>query len=366
MMDLTVPKRDLLLSLQQMSRVAESKSTMPMLTAVHMDVRGDTLTMSATDLYLGLTSTLKVERSTSGSVAVVAKDLVERVKAMPDGPLTLVVDDKYRITLRAAGKARKFVVAGMPGDDFPPVARPDHQAATQRLPAGILAGLIDQTIDAVSSDDTRAHLASLKIEWNGDTLRAVATDGHRLHKAEAKTKTHGGLEMLVPRKGVAELRKACDLAAEFVVSRTATTAFFSADGSCLSVKLTDAQFLPYEQVIPKAWKHESTVDVKALVEAVRAVAVSCNTRTGCVVLRFSKGSLKVESESPEGGEAADEVELDGWSSSETLRVGVSHAYLVQVLMAAKVDAVALRTTGELDPILVYAGLFTGVAMPMRV
>ena len=89
-MELTVPKKDLLKLVQRMQGVAERKSTMPVLSNVLLAVDGPSaLRVAATDLYLALIGRIPVEVSKGGSVAVPAKDLLERIRNMPEGPIQL-------------------------------------------------------------------------------------------------------------------------------------------------------------------------------------------------------------------------------------------------------------------------------------
>src|SRR5271170_6300956 len=130
-MELTVAKKDLLKLVTRMQGVAERKSTMPVLSNVLLAVEGvDTLRLAATDLYLALAGKVAAEVSKGGSVAVSAKDLLERVKMMPDGPIHVARQDNARTTLKAQGSARRYTLRGMPGDDFPPPPSPAEAAPT--------------------------------------------------------------------------------------------------------------------------------------------------------------------------------------------------------------------------------------------
>src|SRR5579863_2294119 len=106
-MELTVPKRDLLRLVTRMQGVAERKSTMPVLSNVLLAVDGpNQLRVAATDLYLALLGRVQADVAKGGSVAVPAKDLFERVKMMPEGPIHLSTQDNAQTTLKAAGSAR--------------------------------------------------------------------------------------------------------------------------------------------------------------------------------------------------------------------------------------------------------------------
>ena len=127
-----------------------------------------------------------VEVKKGGSVAVPAKDLFERIKMMPEGPIHVATNDGFSTTLKAAASARRYTLRGMPGEDFPALAEPDPKAATLELELDSLSKLIARTHFSISTDETRAALNSALFEWDGDRVRMVTTDGHRLSKMELR------------------------------------------------------------------------------------------------------------------------------------------------------------------------------------
>src|SRR6202522_197163 len=216
-MELTVPKKDLLKLVTRMQGVAERKSTMPVLSNVLMAVDGpSTWRIAATDLYLALVGRLTVEVSKGGSVAVPVKDLLERVRMMPDGPIHLVSNDNASTTIKAAGSARRYTLRGMPGDDFPPLPTPSEGSPSLAIDVDVLQELVAKTHFSISADETRAHLNSALFEWDGDIVRMVTTDGHRLSKMDVKVSgRQASATMLIPLKAIQELRRLCeDLAGE--------------------------------------------------------------------------------------------------------------------------------------------------------
>lgn len=367
-----VAKRDLARLAAQMAGIAESKSTMPMLRCVLLRATDKKLTMAATDLYLSLFGGIPADVEEPGSIAIAAKDLVDRVKLMPDGPVTLEVKDNA-LTIKAKGAARRFTLRGMPGDDFPPLPTPNEAAPKLALPAGVLRKLIARTVYAVSTDETRAHLNSALLEWEGETVRMVATDGHRLAKAEATVAGRSAAStMLIPLKAVHEIGRLCDEVGpsteeepgELEIVPSGAVVFFRTGGQLFGVKTVDAQFPPYAQVIPKDSAKSAKAPRAALADAFRAVAVAASSTTGGVKLVLSKKKMKLTSESPDSGDGADEVDVE--YDGPAFTIGLNARYAIDALSALADEDVALGFSGELDPMVVTSEGFTGVIMPMRI
>jgi DNA polymerase III subunit beta len=383
-MELTVAKKDLLKLVARMQGVAERKSTMPVLANVLLAVDGtNALRLAATDLYLSLLGRVPADVSKPGSVAVSAKDLFERVKMMPDGPIVIATQDNATTTLKASGSARRYTLRGMPGDDFPPLPQPAEGSPTLALAVDVLSELIQKTHFSISTDETRAHLNSALFEWDGDTVRMVTTDGHRLSKVDVKVSgRQASATMLIPLKAIQELRRLCDemLAEggggdkkpELLITQSGSSAFFQGAGTTFSVKLVDAQFPPYSQVIPANSDKVVRAPRTAFADALKAVSVAASERTGGVKLSLAKGSMRITSESPESGDGFDELPVE--YAGPNMSIGFNAKYFLDVLAAVTDEEVAIGLSGELDPaVLRPAGgtttsdrQFLSVIMPMRI
>lgn len=388
-MELTVAKKDLLKIVARMQGVAERKSTMPVLANVLLAADGNNaLRLAATDLYLSLMGRIPADIAKGGSVAVSAKDLFERVKMMPDGPVVIASQDNATTTIKASGTARRYTLRGMPGDDFPPLPQPAEGSPTLALDVDVLAELIAKTHFSISTDETRAHLNSALFEWDGEVVRMVTTDGHRLSKVDVKVSgRQASATMLIPLKAIQELRRLCEemLAdgstsgeggakkkPELLITQSGSSAFFQGAGTTFSVKLVDAQFPPYAQVIPQQSDKVVRAPRSALADALKAVSVAASERTGGVKLSLTKGSMRITSESPESGDGFDEIPVE--YAGPNMSIGFNAKYFLDVLGAISDEEVAVCLSGELDPaVLRPAGAtsssdrqFLSVVMPMRI
>jgi DNA polymerase-3 subunit beta len=240
----------------------------------------------------------------------------------------------------------------------------------------VLARLIQRTIFSVSPDETRVHVNSALFEWSGDSVRMVTTDGHRLSKAEESgIPTSAQATMLIPLRALHELRRLCDEAkgegrSNITISQAGANAFFSVGDTQFSVKLVDATFPPYKQVIPQSSAHSVTAPRHTFGDALKAVSLASSDRTGAVKLSLAQGVLRITSESPESGNGFDEISVD--YSGPDLVIGFNAKYFQDVLGALDAEQVVLSLSGELDPAVLTPATgaegssFVGVIMPMRI
>jgi DNA polymerase-3 subunit beta len=248
-----------------------------------------------------------------------------------------------------------------------------------------LSALIAGTHFSISTDETRLHLNSALFEWEGDRVRMVTTDGHRLSKMEIQVPgKQASASFLIPLKGVLELKRLCeevrgeaskgeaegDESGTIKLAQSGPNAFFQIAGFRFSVKLVDAQFPPYGQVIPESTDKAVRIPRLALADALRAVALAASDRTGGVKLTLEGGKLRFESESPESGEGFDEIAID--FEGPAMTVGFNARYFLDVLGAVDCDEVILGASGELDPAIIKPAdesttkSYLAVVMPMRI
>lgn len=378
MMELTISKRNFLRALARTHGVADRKSSMPILSNILVSTEStNTLRLAATDLYLGVTATTEAVVTSGGTVAVAARTLFDIVKNLPEGDVKLSVGPNYAAEIRC-GKV-KYKIPGMPGDDFPPLPSPGR-AEFVELDAEQVGDLIAKTQYSMSTDDTRPHLAGALFEGDGKVVRMVTTDGHRLSKAEQKLEgAMLNFSMLVPNKGIGELRRLIDDAkteqkkgdgspAKIGVATTGGNAFFTGNGVLLSVKLADEQFPPYAKVIPQQQQRRVLCPRQPLVDSLRRISLMSSDKSGGVRLSVEAGVLRIVSENPDVGEGSEELDVD--YAGEAVTIGFNAKYLLDVLTALTDDEVALEVSGELDPGVIKPGGdaadFVGVVMPMRI
>lgn len=375
-MELSISKKDFLRGLSRTHAVADRKSSMPILSNVVLSADDEGIVrFAATDLYLAVSASAEASVKRGGAIAISARTLFDIVKNLPEGEVKLSVDKGHAVQLRS-GKI-KFRIPGMPGEDFPPLPSPGESRLAE-FDAVVLARLIQHTQYAMSTDDTRPHLAGTLFECDGKSVRMVTTDGHRLSKAELPAVTETSFSMLVPAKGIAELKRliedvrgdksrAADQPARLGVGAVGASAFFRAQDVLLSVKLVDEQFPPYSKVIPQSHKRRVVIARELLLDALRRISLVASDKSGGVRMVLAPGKLDIVSENPDVGEGSEELDVD--FSGEGLAVGFNARYVLDVLSNMTDDEVAMELGGDLDPGVIKQVSddgFVGVIMPMRI
>ena len=201
----------------------------------------------------------------------------------------------------------------------------------------------------------------------------VSTDGHRLSKVDRGLA--GGPELkpgvIIPRKGLMELRRALEGSTGAIELGFHAGHVFVRNGrTVISVKLIEAQFPPYDQVIPKDHDKCCIVPRTAFLESLKRISLMSSDKTWGVKLSIEKGLLKVSSDNPDLGEAREELDAD--YDGVALTVGFNARYLIDVLQEIDSENVRIELGGELDPGVLRPSQpegdldHLGVIMPMRI
>ena len=365
---ITTTRDALLAPLQSVAGIVEKRHTLPILSNVLIEKRGDKLTMLATDIEI------QVRTTTSGNlggedadITVSAKKLHDILRALPDGSdITLTLDDN-RMTVKA-GKSR-FALQTLPAVDYPKMNLPEGEGTRLTLTQRTFKRQLAQVAYAMAQQDIRYYLNGLLLIADGNILRMVATDGHRLGYASSEfEQAVSRIDVILPRKTVMELsRQLSDSDDALEVILAGNQAVFRFGPIELVTKLIDGKFPDYERVIPQHHPRLLTFDRQPLFAALSRVAILTNDKFRGVRLVLGDGSLKIMSTNSEQEEAQEEVEVD--YHDEPLDVGFNVTYLLDVLSNLSVDQVEWRLNDSNSSALITLpgnDNFKYVVMPMRI
>jgi DNA polymerase-3 subunit beta len=376
-MEFTVNKSDLVRELNLSQGVVEKKTTIPILSNILLEATGDRLTLTATDLELGIRCSCPAKVKKAGAGTLPARKLLDYVRLLPDADLDVKIQDNHWASI-VCGRSRTKI-AGMSRESFPELpAMPEELA---QMPLGVLAAMISKTIFAISAEESRFTLngALLLLKSNGMTM--VSTDGHRLSMIESDIElpTMGATyRALLSRKAMSEILKlAGDTNGEAIVhfSGDDNHLFFKiGDRLLLSRKLT-GNFPDFERVLPKEHPQFISLDRDELRAAIERVSQFSDERSRAVRLRFASGELQIHSSLSETGESEEALPTD--YTGETVQIGFNAVYMLDFLRAIAEKQVSFyfrdpNSAGEMRPVKADTDgaavhyNYRYVVMPMRI
>ncbi|MEK9713098.1 MAG: DNA polymerase III subunit beta [Thalassolituus sp.] len=328
-MKFVISREALLRPLQLVAGVVEKRQTLPVLSNVLLEIEGQQLSLTGTDLEVELVGRVTLDEvGQEGAITVPAKKLMDICRSLPDGAQIEVEQEEARVNVRS-GRSR-FTLSTLPATEFPNVdAVADEQ--TFALPQTSLRHIIDRASFAMAQQDVRYYLNGMLLEVTADSLRAVATDGHRL--ATCVTPVSGLTEsrqIILPRKGVLEMAKLLtDAEASVSLSLSANHLRAHTDEFTFTSKLVDGKFPDYSRVIPKGGSNVVLADRTDLRQVFNRTAILSNEKYRGVRLVLSTDNLQVFANNPEQEEAEESTAVD--YQGDALEIGFNVSYLQDVL-----------------------------------
>jgi DNA polymerase III subunit beta len=372
-MEFTVSKADLVRELSLSQGVVEKKTTIPILSNVLLEAAGDRVTLTATDLELGIRCSCPARIKKEGAGTVPARKLLDFVRLLPEGDVNMKFLENHWASI-TAGRSRTRI-AGMSRESFPEL--PEMPERIAEIPIKTLASMISRTAFAISMEESRFTLNGALLLMRPEGLTMVATDGHRLAFVQAASEQSGTVEQqfraLVPKKAMAELTKLADEAGpegKAIFAGDDNHLFFQVGERLLITRKLTGNFPDYERVLPKDHSLSAKLQKDEIRSAIERVAQFADERSRAIRVQFSNGEVRVFSSSVETGESEESVtsEYEG----PDLEIGFNAQYLLDFLRAIPQGSVSFelkdqKSAGEMRP--AGEGIsdqYRYVVMPMRI
>lgn len=356
-------------ALQVVSRAISTRTTLPILNNILLETTSEGLSLTATNLEIGIRKLVPAEVAQDGSTTAPARLLTDFVGTLPDEELSITLDAASQ-TLNLRCARFDTHIKCIEAEEFPPGPRPDEG---DRLTADLdeLMVAIEQTQMAASTDEARPVLTGVLLQVDGSGQTLAATDGHRLAVRSLRAAGGEGLEarLIIPARALAELSRAFrgetgDV--EIIISKARNQVFFRAGTSEVTSRLIDGTYPNYAQVIPSKSSTRIKVSTAELTQTVRAVSLFARDSANVIRLRTESGGLVLSATTNEVGDSRAEVaaEVEG----NEIQIAFNARYIVDALAVIGAEQVELRFDGPLSPGLIKqpsSDAYQYVIMPVR-
>jgi len=369
-MEFTVSKSDLVRELGLSQGVVEKKTTIPILANVLLEAADGTLTLTATDLELGIRCSCPAKVTKKGAGTIPARRLLDYVRLLPEAEITVKFLDNHWANL-TCGRS-KTRMAGMSRDSYPEL--PKVPATIAELPAAILSTLIARTIFAISTEESRFTLNGGQLILKPNSITLVATDGHRLALAETPVDlpgVEGVYKALIPKKAMAEILKLAGEAGEdgkIAFAGDDNHLFFGFGSRLLLCRKLSGNFPDFERVLPKEHPHSIQLEKDELKGTIERVAQFSDERSRAIRLRVAGGELKIYSSLSDTGESEESMPVD--YQGDAVEIGFNASYMIEFLRAMPGSQAEFffkdgQSAGEMRPA-TGEEVYRYVVMPMRI
>jgi DNA polymerase-3 subunit beta len=288
------------------NEIIASKNAISILSNIYIEAQDDSLVIKATDMKVNFETKVPVDVKESGAVTVYGDKFFGILNSIPDGEVEFDQSES-KITIKAAVKKARWQLKSIASDKFP-----EFTAAGQdffEIPIKEFKEMVQETVFAVSDDETRYFMNGVYFEKSGDKFIMVATDGRRLayisKDADAVAKDFSGV--IIPPKILNTVMKRAGDEGMISLSVTDKIIFVQFGSYKLSSVLIEGQFPNYKRVIPESQQFSFTVNRLEMLDALKRVSLLVEQKSHRVYLGVAAGTVSVYCEENEIGNAREEI-----------------------------------------------------------
>lgn len=354
-MKATFDKQKLLAALTPAAAISQTKNTLVSVDGLLFecppdpkfgdidDSNPDLCRISAFDLEKGLRTTVECRVEEKGLFVINTVKILQIIRAMPDGNITIEIDDKCRV--RITGGQSSFDITATPGEEFPSMPLFVGEQ-TYRIPQYLIKQMISRTVYAVAQNDQRAAFNGAFFRIRNGELTVVGCDGNRL--AAAKCTLPDGAadaQMLIPGKFLGELMKMLrDTEDELTMILGRKHIIFKIDSIYFFTRMLDMEYIDYEKLLPDSYKTEVYVSADGLRSAVDRASIVTEDKLGGsgkspIKLDIMDDAVTLSSVSA-GGSVHERVPAA--IGGADISIGFNCRYLLDALRAVPTDCETLR------------------------
>ena len=346
-MRFTCEKSFLLQGLNIAGRTVAQKSNLSVIEGI-LCKAGHDLSLTGYNMETAITYSVEADIADPGECILPAKLFGDIIRRLPEGPVTVVVDESYKISIRAGYAS--FTISAESAEDYPELPDVNTGRAIQ-IPQNKLKELIGGTIFAVSENQGRPVHTGVKFEVTDDAITAVAVDGFRLARRTYHPEGGTGRELsfVVPAAGLKEVEKILtdsDENAAFTLGPKHI--LFQIGGATLVCRLLEGEFLDWRRVVPTNCPVKLVANVSDLQSSVERVGLIVSEKykspVRCV---FGSQVLQMRTNTTIGA-AEDRCAIAG--DGKELEIGFNVRYLIDALRAIPCEEVTMELTNGLSPI----------------
>ncbi|WP_392438035.1 DNA polymerase III subunit beta [Cruoricaptor ignavus] len=343
-MKFMVSSGELQKALQTVSGVISSSQSRPILENYLFELNGETLKITASDGETTLITELEVRSDDSGKIAVPAKTFQDFVKTYGEQPLTLSVRENAEGTgqqLEILDEKDNFSVALDNANDYPEIPEFDASQSV-KLPAGVLAEALSNTLFATSNDSLRPVMTGVLFQFKEDEANFVSTDSHRLVVYKRTDLKGEPMEFIMPKKPLNIFKNVLANSNEDVtIEFNENMAKFSFGNNTWICRLIDGKYPNYSAVIPKENPNLLTINRSLLLNAIRRASIMSNKSTNQVRFKLSGNILHLHAEDTEFANKAD-MQIPCDYSGEDINIGFSSKFLTEMLSVLGSEDITMK------------------------
>ncbi len=349
----------------KVSKALSVKSSNPVLEGIKITAQGDHLTLLATDTELTIEKTIKADVLMEGETVVVGKYFVDFAKKLENEQVELcrLYDGQLQIKYSSSeSELQVFPVESFPKYDV------EEEGAYFELSQADFKTVVENTVFACSSDDSRPILKGCLFEITGDNLTVVALDGFRMAVAKKQVNASKDMKVVIPSRALLEIMRLLDKDNEKVrIELIKNSLYVKLENTSIISRLIEGEFVKYNHIIPTSFENVVTINKQALLSSIdRASIVVRNDRYSVIKLDISEEGMNVIAKS-EIGTVNENIPVN--LKGKDMVIAFNGKYLMEYLKITNEEFINLNLNTPIDPCIITSSANDGflyLLLPVRI
>lgn len=345
-MHFKIEKEQLITSLQIAAKAISSRSTLPILGGLLLSIKKDELTAYATDLEVAIKQTTKLTADEESETVIPARLLLEVIKNMPEGTISVVLNKKDN-RLELSSENTRFNINTLPAEDYPKF--PDVEKPLKlTLKTKEFTKAINSISSSASKDESRPILTGILFSVNEQGAELIATDSYRLatSKVTMPNAKEIGREIIIPAKTLETVAGTIKEKEDLEILLSENQIIFMFDNTTIASKLIGGQFPDYKQLFPEKLDVIITANKEDILEAIKRVALMAHNNSP-IKLSMANGKIKITTQAADVGDAREEVE--GTKKGPDIEIAFNARYLLEGIAGADGEKIKMMLSDPLQP-----------------
>jgi len=317
--------------LQAISRVINSKNSLPILDCFLLELTDGTLSITASDSETTLTTSIEVnEYDGNGRLAVNSKTILDALKEIPEQPLSFEFNDNLEIIIKYLNG--KYNLMGQNADEYPQVTGLGSNAVHVTLGASVLMNGITRALFATADDELRPVMNGVYFDITTEDITFVASDGHKLVRNKS-FKAHGNEKaaFILPKKPATLLKNLLPKEmGDVQIDFDDRNAVFTLENYSMTCRLIEGRYPNYNSVIPVDNPFKATIDRTAFMSALKRVSVFSSAASSLIKLRLDLNSIQISGQDIDFSTSAEETIMCQYEGNP-MSIGFKSTFLIDIL-----------------------------------
>ncbi|MBE7083519.1 MAG: DNA polymerase III subunit beta [Clostridiales bacterium] len=349
----------------KVSKALSVKSANPVLEGIKITAKADRLTLLATDTELTIEKTIKADVLMEGETVVVGKYFVDFAKKLEKEQVELCRLYDGGLQIKYSDSESELQV--FPADNFPKIEK-EEDGAFFEISAQDFKKVVERTVFACSTDDSRPILKGVLFEISNNELTSVALDGFRMAVCKKKVNASKDMKVVIPARALNEIMRLLDKEEDTLkIILQKNTLLVEVENTVLFSRLIEGEFVKYNHIIPQSFENTVTVNKQALLNSIERASIVVRTdRYNVVKFDIKEEGMTISSKS-EVGNVNENVPVN--ITGKDISIAFNGKYLADYLKITEEEFIILNLNSPIDPCIITSvgsDGFLYLLLPVRI